>query len=101
MFKRWALINIVLGHHQLQLNGHFGLDEVRVLIYVKKKVSLTRINNKLRHILFPIYNFYLYLVKHLSLLLELFKPSCQIIKINVVRRSCVSTNRSCGECVRN
>lgn len=39
IFKTWALIETVFHRPPpLQLNGHFGLDEVTVLIYVKKEL---------------------------------------------------------------
>lgn len=55
-----SLIQSFLGCHPLQLNVHVGLDEVRVLIYVKKEITQARINDKRRHFLFPMYNLLVY-----------------------------------------
>lgn len=41
------------------------------------------------------------MVEKLSLLFQLLEPSCQIVKVDVVRGRGVSTYGGCGECVRN
>lgn len=58
-----SLMQSFLGHFLFQLNGHFGQDEVQVLIYIyayKKENIQVRINVKHRQFLFPIYNHLVY-----------------------------------------